>query len=41
MFHGHDPREIEEYPWRAIDLFLSVEQDLSARHSLGDVGERG
>lgn len=24
MADGHDPREIEEYPWDAIELYLSV-----------------
>lgn len=24
MADGHDPREIEEYPWDAIELYLCI-----------------
>ena len=24
MQHGHDPREVREYPWRDLELLLTV-----------------
>ena len=24
MYHGHDPRDIDAYPWRDVHAFLTV-----------------
>jgi hypothetical protein len=37
MYRGHDPREIEGYPWRAIDAYLAIEPLLDARGSVGGI----
>lgn len=39
MYHGHDPRDVREYPWRAIDAYLTIEPLLDARNSLGGIPE--
>ena len=33
MYHGHDPRAVDEYPWRDVQLFLSALPELVALES--------
>lgn len=35
MFHGHDPRTVDEYPWRDVVAFIEMLPDLKLQHAYG------
>lgn len=37
MRYGHDPRDVDDYPWRDVWLFAATSQSIRAgEHPLGD-----
>lgn len=37
MYHGHDPRRIDEYAWRDVEALLTVYDQLMTAHALGGI----
>jgi len=37
MTYGHDPRDVREYPWRDIEVFLATHGIIELRQSFGGI----